>query len=192
MESRQAITFCIKNMICSRCIYVVKNIFKEAHYTVHSIKLGEVIAVPSIMAQSETQVNDNLRKFGLELLQKREHILIEQIKVNINKYIYINESIPPIKLSDYLSEKLGMPYAQIRKFFKEHNKSTIEKFYILQKVERTKELIQYNELSIKEIAYKLGYSSLQHLSNQFKAITGSSPKAYKDARINARIPLDMV
>lgn len=182
----------IKNMVCTRCIIVVRNIFENANFEIKALRLGEVVVEANAYSHSDEEVDMRLRQVGLEILETEEQILVEQIKTTIVQYIHEAEYLPKTKLSDYLSSSIELPYSALRKTFRTVTDTTIEKYFILQKVERTKELLQYNDLSVKEIAYKLGYSSLQHLSNQFKMVTGHSPKAYKENALNLRIPVDTV
>ncbi len=182
----------IKHMVCTRCIMVVQNIFEDAHFQILNLELGEVVVLANPYSHSDEDLNIALRRFGLELLESEDDILVEKIKTTIVSFVHQSEFLPKTNLSEYISQSLDLPYTQLRSVFKTKSDMTVEKFYILQKVERAKELIQYNDLSIKEIAYKLGYSSLQHLSNQFKGVTGFSPKAYKDQGVNLRIPIEEV
>ena len=179
-------------MVCTRCIIIVKNIFEEANFIVQSIQLGEVVVLANAYSHSDEDLNSRLVQYDLELLKSEDEILVEQIKSTIINYINQIDYRSKTKLSDFLSESLHLPYTQLRRVFRTATDVTIEKYFILQKVERDKELLQYNDLSIKEIAYKLGYSSLQHLSNQFKMVTGHSPKAYKEAGLNLRVSIDRV
>ena len=192
MENFNQKVYYIKNMVCTRCIIIVKNIFEEANFIVQSIELGEVIVQANDYSHSDEDINSRLLQYDLALLINEDEILLDQIKSAIVQYIHQIEYHSKTKLSDYLSESLNLPYPQLRKIFRSATDMTIEKFFILQKIERAKELLQYNDLSIKEIAYKLGYSSLQHLSNQFKMVTGHSPKAYKEAGLNLRVSIDRV
>ncbi len=192
MENTTQKIYHIKNMVCTRCILVVQNIFETANFVVKSIQLGEVIVEANDFSHNDEDLNQHLQQFGLELLQTEASILVEQVKTTIVQYIQESEYLPKTKLSDYIAKTLDLPYTHLRKHFRNNTEMTIEKYFILQKIERAKELLQYNDLSIKEIAYKLGYSSLQHLSNQFKMVTGHSPKAYKEAGLNLRIPIDRV
>ncbi len=192
MGTYQKKTFFIKNMVCTRCIYVVKNIFEAANYEILDLQLGEIHVQAKAFAHQPNILEEQLQTFGLSLIRNKEEILVEKIKSTIIHFVHLGEDISNMNLSDYLSQALDLPYKQIRKTFREWNELTIEKYYILQKVERAKELLQYNDLSIKEIAFKLGYCSLQHLSNQFKTVTGTSPKAYKVAGINHRISVDRI
>ncbi len=192
MENIQTSTFYIKNMICERCIFAVNHIFTQAQYQVEVIQLGEIKVTYDKEAMPLPLVNEQLQQLGLEIIKKREKVLVEKVKNEIIKVVHHSNEVPKVNLADHLSQILKVPYKKLSTSFKCGQNMTIEKFFILQKIERAKALLQYDELSIKEIAYKLGYCSIQHLSNQFKAQTGISPRMYKVAGLNQRVALDKV
>ena len=139
------------------------------------------------------QYIDALPSIGFSLVEDESDQLIELIKVAaIELFYHGNNANSLIRNSDHLSERTGMPYRQLSRIFAEKNNITLEKYIIALKIERVKELISYNDLSLSEIAYQMGYSSVQYLSNQFKQIVGVTPKQFKDGVGGVRIPLDML
>jgi|TARA_B110000495_G_scaffold159889_1_gene144110 AraC family transcriptional regulator len=168
----------IKNMVCNRCIRVVREELIGLGLDVVDVQLGKVVLAkhPNNFRRIETVLNQN----GFELLEDKNAQIVESIKSQIIELIY-NDGLGEMKtnLSQYLSKHLGKDYSALSKLFSEVESITVEKYSILQKVERIKELMVYDELSLSEIAYKLGYSSVQHLSNQFKKMTGLSPSYFK-------------
>ena len=182
----------IKNMVCRHCIEAVLQVVKELKLEVKSIQLGEV----ELLEKSETidfkRLKELLIEEGFELLEDKEAQLIERIKTEVIQLIHQAEDLIQVKNSVYLAEKIGIPYAQLSRTFSKHEHLTIERFIILQKIERVKELIMYDELTLSEISFQLGYSSLQHLSNQFKSVTGMSVSQFKKLDIKERKPLNEI
>lgn len=144
-----------------------------------AVDLGTVETVEDISEQQHQQLKVNLQKSGLELLDDKRSILIEKIKNVIVEMIHYSEEIPKMNYSDYISEKLNYDYTYLSNIFSEVKGITIQQFIIINKIERVKELLLYDELNLTEISYKLHYSSVAHLSNQFKKITGLSPSFFK-------------
>ncbi len=165
-------------MVCSRCIRVVKDELTGLGLDVIDVQLGKAVLVKQ--PQNLNKLNHSLRQNGFELLEDKNAKIVESIKSKIIELIYTDglEEMN-INLSGYLSDHLGRDYSSLSKLFSDVESITIEKFFILHKVERVKELMVYNELNLSEIAYRLGYSSVQHLSNQFKKTTGLSPSHFK-------------
>lgn len=180
-------------MVCDRCIRVVKEEFENLGLVVDNIKLGQVtIANPESIKDIQT-IEKMLLKNGFEILKDSKAQTIENIKTEIIKLIQSDEMEElNINVSDYISEKVGRDYPYLSHLFSSVESITIEKYFILQRIERVKELLVYNELSLTEIAYKLGYSNVQYLSNQFKKITGLSPSHFKQLKRNQRKTLDNV
>jgi AraC-like DNA-binding protein len=133
-----------------------------------------------------------LHNAGLELMDDKRAVLIEKIKNVIVEMVHYSDELPRVNFSDYLSEKLSYDYTYLANLFSEVQGTTIEKFTINHKIERVKELIIYDELSITEIAWKMNYSSVAHLSNQFKKVTGLSPSHFKQLKIKRRIPIEEI
>jgi len=169
---------------------VVKDELKNLglHYVL--VELGTVEIMENINQTQHDQLNINLKRSGLELLDDKRAILIEKIKNVVVELVHYSNEVPHINFSDYLSEKLGYDYVYLSNLFSEVKGITIQTFIIQHKVERAKELILYDELNLSEIAFKLHYSSVAHLSNQFKKITGLTPTFFKSLAIKKRKELE--
>lgn len=165
---------------------VVKSEFDklELHYI--SVELGEAEIMEDLSPRQLSQLGNALKINGLELLDDKKSILVEKIKTSIIELVHFTDDQIKVNLSDYLSEKLNLNYTYLSNLFSEVKGTTIEKFYLFHKIELVKELLIYNELNISEIAYKLHYSSLAHLSNQFKKLTGLTPSHYKNLKNKSR------
>lgn len=170
----------IKNMVCDRCITAVRLELEKLHIATESIVLGEVELSLPLETQLKLKLKDNLELIGFELLEDKKNQLVEKVKNIIVDLIHHRSKNLTINLSDYISQEMKMDYSIISKQFSVSEKTTIEKFVIAQKIERVKELISYNELSLSEIADLLYYSSVAHLSAQFKKITGVTTSQYKE------------
>jgi len=186
-------TLYVKNMVCNRCIKVVKEELEKFSLSVNDIKLGEVHVSSEEKDIPVNEISRVLEENGFELIDDKNAKLIEMIKVLIiNKIHHSDEGSGKFNFSRYLSEKTGMNYSHISSLFSSSTGTTIEKFVIQQKIEKVKELLTYDELTLSEISYQLGYSSVQHLSNQFRQITGLSPSYFKKLKDQKRTPLDRV
>jgi AraC-like DNA-binding protein len=186
-------TLYIKNMVCNRCIRVVREEMERAGYGVADIELGRV----EILHEDEEIDRENIARVleenGFELLEDKNKKLVDVVKTAIISKIHHGDiADEKIVWSEYLAEKTGHDYKYLSRLFSTLEGVTIEHYVILQKVEKVKELIVYNDLSLSEIAWKLGYSSVAHLSGQFKSITGMTPSAFKDLGVHHRQPLDSV
>jgi AraC-like DNA-binding protein len=179
-------------MVSSRCKMIVKSELEEfgLHFIIKD--LGEVEIMETITAEQLDLLNSNLEKSGLGILDDKKRVLIEKVKNIILELVYYSKEQPKINLSDYLSDKLKYDYTYLANIFSENQGTTIEHFYLNHKIERVKELLVYDEISLTEIAYKLHYSSVAHLSNQFKKITGLTPSSYKNIRNKNRRQPDKV
>jgi len=182
----------IKNMVCNRCILVVKNELEKLGFQTLSISLGEVELKNDLSETEKTSLDNHLKTFGFELIDDKKSRLIGQIKSTIIEIIHQNNSELKSNLSDYLSSKLHHDYTYLSNLFSEVEGTTIEKHFIAQKIEKVKELLVYDELSLSEIAYQMNYSSVGYLSNQFKKVTGLTPTHYKNIKEIKRKPLDEV
>ncbi len=169
----------IKYMVSLRCKMIVKEQLKNVglHYVI--VDLGTVEIREDITQKQHDLLKANLLKCGLELLDDKKSVLIEKIKNVIVEMIHYSDELPSTNYSDYISKKLNYDYTHLSNIFSEVKGITIQQFIITHKIEKVKELILYDDLSLTEIAYKLHYSSLSHLSNQFKKITGLSPSFFK-------------
>jgi AraC-like DNA-binding protein len=161
---------------------VVKEELAKLGLRLIALDLGVVEIYEQITEEQRKLLKKNLQKSGLELLDDKRAIIIDRIKSLIIEMIHYDEELPKVNYSDYISEKLGYDYTYLSNIFSEVKGITIQQFIILHKIERVKELLLYNELTLTEISYRLHYSSLAHLSNQFKKITGLSPSFYKQLK----------
>ncbi|GAA4275742.1 hypothetical protein GCM10022259_04660 [Aquimarina mytili] len=150
------------------------------HYVV--LELGVIELLEDITKEQRFELKKNLSKSGLELMENKKSILIEKIRNVIIEMIHYTDELPKVNYSDYLSEKVGYNYTYLANIFSEVKGITIQQFIIIHKIERVKELLIYDELNLTEISYKLHYSSVAHLSNQFKKITGLTPTFYKQLK----------
>ncbi len=182
----------IKNMVCNRCIMVVRNELEALGYQVENVSLGEVELYPEPDEHGKLMLNDHLQAFGFELIDDKKNRLIGQIKSLIIALVHQQNSELSTNLSDYLSTRLHHDYSYLSQLFSQVEGTTIEKYFIAQKIEKVKELLVYDELSLSEIAFQLNYSSVAHLSNQFKKITGLTPSHFKKIKAYRRKPLDEV
>jgi AraC family transcriptional regulator len=183
----------IKNMVCDRCKRVVAEELQKLGYTVLKVSLGEVELATDSGEVNMEQLREVLESNGFELLDDRKTQLIEKVKLAIIELVHqAGEQELHTNTSAYIAEKVGLDYNYISSLFSSFEGTTIEKYLILQRVERVKELLVYDELSLKEIAYRLGYSSVAHLSNQFKKITGLTPSHFKQIKTEKRKTLDKV
>ena len=169
-------------MICLRCKLVVRDVLSKIGITLVTIEFGEIEIAESISVSQRDQIDMTLRKSGLELIDDKKGILVQKIKSIIIELVHHSEKPLINNLSGYLSQKLDYDYTYMSNLFSEVHGATIEKFFISHKIERVKELIIYDELSLTQIAYKLHYSSVAHLSNQFKKVTGLAPSYFKSIR----------
>jgi len=179
-------------MVCIRCKMVVKEELTKMGLHYVSVELGEVDVMENISAEQHDQFKTALLRSGLELMDDKKGVLIEKIKGIIIELTHYSEEPLAIKFSDYLSQKLNHDYTYLANLFSEVTGTTIEKFFIAHKIERVKELLVYNELNLTEIAYQMHYSSVAHLSTQFKKVTGLTPSHFKQLRDKRRSMLEDV
>jgi len=181
----------VKNMVCNRCISAVQAIFDELKIEVSGISLGEVETINQISGKDLQKLNSKLKYTGFEILEDSSKKQIERIKNLIIRKISEEDISEIFVLSEFLSSELHKDYSAISKLFSQNENVTLEQYFILQKIEKVKELLFYKELNLTEISLKLGYKSVQHLSNQFKKITGFSPTQFLNSK-EKRIALDKV
>ena len=175
----ESINLHIKNMVCPRCILVVEEELKRMGAQILSIELGYV-TIRTENKPTFEEINERLQKFGFELLEDKTEVMLEQIKLTISEYLAKLESHENDNtLSDYLSKELGKNYNFLSKLFSKLEIQTIESYFIEKRIDRVKELLDYDEKSLSEIAVNLGYSSVHYLSAQFKKVTGCSVTDYK-------------
>lgn len=180
----------IKYMVSLRCKMLVKDELLKIGVKYVNLELGIVEILEDITKEQRNQLKENLLKSGLELLDDKKSILIEKIKNVITEMIHYSDELPKMNYSDYISEKVGNDYTYLANTFSEVKGITIQQFIIIHKIERVKELLIYDELNLTEIAYKMHYSSVGHLSNQFKKVTGLTPSFYKQLKDKRKANLE--
>lgn len=166
-------------MVSLRCKMMVKEELKKLGLRYVVVDLGAIEIMEDITDEQREELRANLLKSGLELLDDKKSILIEKIKNVVTEMIHYSDELPRINFSDFISEKLGYDYTYLSNTFSEVKGITLQQYIIVHKIEKAKELLLYDELNLTEISYKLQYSSVAHLSNQFKKVTGLSPSYYK-------------
>ncbi|TVP53178.1 MAG: AraC family transcriptional regulator [Mongoliibacter sp.] len=166
-------------MVSIRCKLIVQQELDKLGIDYLYIDLGAVETVEPISAQKLNDFKENLKQVGLEILEDKKSILIDKIKNVVIQMIHHDEEVPKMNFSDFISEKLGYDYTYLSNIFSDVKGITIQQFIIMHKIEKVKELILYDELNLTEISYKMHYSSVSHLSNQFKKITGLTPTFFK-------------
>jgi AraC-like DNA-binding protein len=165
---------------------VVKSELEKLGINFSAVKLGEVEILGKVTKDQLDNLSAALKVTGLELMDDKKSVLVEKIKTTIIELVHYTDHQNKINLSDYLSEKLNHPYPYLYYLFSEVMGTTIEKYYLAQKIEKVKELLVYDDLILTDIAYKLHYSSVAHLSNQFKKMTGLTPSHFKNLKNNRR------
>jgi AraC-like DNA-binding protein len=182
----------IKYMVSTRCKMVVKEELKKLRLHFIMVELGEIEIMENISAEQRQQLNTALLNSGLELMDDKKTVLIEKIKIVITEMVHYGSELPKTNYSDYISEKLHYDYTYLSNIFSEVKGITIQQFIIIHKIEKIKELIIYDEMSITEIAERMNYSSVAHLSAQFKKITGLPPSHFKKMKDKRRIPIEEI
>jgi len=182
----------IKYMVSARCITAVKEELRKLGLHFIVVALGEIEIMETISEEQREQLKIGLLNAGLELMDDKRAILIEKVIKVIIEMVHDNDEMIKVNFSEYLSEKLHQDYTHLSNIFSEVKGITIQQFIIIHKVERIKELLLYDELNLTEISYKLNYSSVAHLSNQFKKVTGLSPSHFKQLKDRIRIPLEEI
>lgn len=179
-------------MVCNRCILVVRQEFENAGLMPLEVNMGEVVLRKPVSESQLKNIDSRLTELGFEILDDKNKKLIEKIKSLLIEKVQTGEIEEHFNLSDYLPKKLNKEYTQLSRLFPEVEGITLEQFFILQKIEKVKEWLVYNELTLSEISYRLGYSSLAHLSAQFKKITGLTPSEFKKLGVKHRKSIDKV
>lgn len=177
-------------MVSLRCKLLVKDLLEQRGILHSPVELGEVQILSAISDTEMEQLGQSLISSGFELLKDKKSILVERIKSIIIDMVHLEGGFPGINFSAYLTGKLHYDYTYLANVFSEVKGSTIERYIIINKIERAKELLEYNELTLTEISYKLNYSSVAHLSTQFKKVTGQSPTGFKKQRHKNRNMLE--
>ncbi|MDQ3046866.1 MAG: AraC family transcriptional regulator [Bacteroidota bacterium] len=181
----------VKNMVCNRCIMVVEQIFRSEGCEPEKVLLGEVHFSSGISTEQLNLLQQKLTAVGFSIIDDKKAQLISQVKAEV--VLWIQESnfqTTPLKFSNYIEEKIKKDYTYLSNLFSEVEGQKIEQYMILQRIEKVKELLVYDELNLNEIAEKTGFSSSAHLSGQFKKVTGLTPSHFKKIKENKRMPID--
>lgn len=179
-------------MVSTRCKMVVKEELKKLGLHFILVDLGEVEIMEDISDELQNKLKEALSHSGLELIDDKRAVLIEKIKMVILEMVHYSDELPKVNYSDYISEKLNYDYTYLSNLFSEVRGITIQQYIIIHKIERAKELILYDELNLTQISYKLHYSSVAHLSNQFKKVTGLTPSHFKKLKDRRRSPIEEI
>lgn len=182
----------IKYMVSTRCKMMVKEELKKLGLHFIVVDLGEVEIMENISQQVRDELKASLLKSGLELMEDKKAMLIEKIKTLITEMVHYADEMPKVNFSVYISEKLNYDYTYLANIFSEVKGITIEHYIIAHKIERVKELLLYDELNLTQISYKMNYSSVAHLSNQFKKVTGLTPSHYKGLKDKRRQTIEEI
>lgn len=187
---KRAMKIFIKNMVSIRCKMLVKSELEKLQLEYKVVELGEVFLREKIQDEKRDALKTALKKWGLELMDDKRSMLIEKIKNVIVEMVHYADELPKTNYSAYISDKLDQDYTYLANLFSEVVGTTIEHFIIAHKIEKVKELLVYDEMSLTEIAEKLHYSSVAHLSNQFKKVTGLTPSHFKHLKKKRRVALE--
>ena len=179
-------------MVSNRCKMAVKEVLNGLGLHFIVVDLGEVEVMENISDEQREQLKLALHTSGLELMDDKKAMLIEKVKNVITEMVHYSEELPKMNYSDFISKKLDYDYTYLSNLFTEVKGITIQQFIIIHKIERAKELLLYNELNLTQISFKLNYSSVGHLSNQFKKITGLTPSHFKQLKDKRRIPIEEI
>lgn len=182
----------IKNMVCNRCIMVVRDELRRMGLEPLSVTLGEAVLPVAITDEQKAAISKTLESLGFELIDDKRMRVIEKVKNAVVELVHRDNCAMKTNLSDYIAAKVNHDYGYVSSLFSEIENTTIEKYYIAQRIERVKELLVYDELSLNEIADMLNYSSAAHLSAQFKKVTGLTPSHFRGIKDKKRKPLDEV
>lgn len=181
----------IKNMVCQRCVTAVENILQTANIPFKEVELGTIEFQTNPSSTNLQLIDTELQKIGFEIITDNKLNIVNSIKLTLLDYLN-NHIQANVKLSTFISDKLNISYQLLSTLFSEHEQLTIEKYFIQLKIEKVKELLSYNEMNLKEIAFTLNYSSVAHLSKQFKEITGITPTEFKNSSDKNRQTLDSI
>ncbi len=182
----------IKNMVCRRCVMTVESIMKKLDVNYENVALGEVDLENDIDEKKRAEIDTELKKVGFELIETRNNKIIEDIKKLVLEYIKDADEMNKLKLSSFITKQLHYDYSYLSDLFSSIEGITIEHYLILQRIEKVKELMVYGQMNLTEIAYETGFSSVHHLSAQFKKITGLPPSHFKKIAAEKRKSLDRV
>jgi AraC-like DNA-binding protein len=185
-------TIHVKNMTCNCCIHLLRKELSIDGIEIHDLKLGTIILSYNPKKITWKKIESILESYGFEIIRDKEKAVVEQIRLAIIELVHNSTYNAMVRNSDYLVERFGMSYPYISSLFSKHENTTLEKFIIAHKIEKVKELIQYGDLTLSEIAYMMGYSSVQYLSTQFKSLTGVSVTDYKANPFQERKGIDRI
>ncbi len=179
-------------MVCARCKMVVHSELEKHGYHPLDVSLGEVDIQETLTPQQHTDLNNALSSYGFELIEDKKAKLIEKVKNAVINVVHYDSDKDNMNISDYLGQKLQHDYSYLSKLFSEIEGTTIEQYLIAQRIERVKEWLLYDEMTLSEIANKMAYSDVAHLSRQFKKVTGITPSQFKQLKENKRRPLEEI
>ena len=182
----------VKNMVCPRCILSVESILQSLKIPFEKVSLGEIELSKSVTEGTLGKLETELKKVGFELIASRVTSIIEKIKVLVIEYLNTAHDDKKLKLSSFITSHVPYDYSYLSDLFSSVEGTTIEQFFILQRTEKVKELLVYDQLSLTEIAYQTGFSSVHHLSSQFKKVTGLTPSHFKKIGANKRRSIDNI
>ena len=185
-------TLYIKNMVCDRCRMSVEQALRDNGLHPIDVQLGVAQVEGDVSDERRAQLADALQALGFKLLADRRQQVVEQIRAAVIRLVHYRDNRSEVNLSDYLQQELHMEYSSLSKLFSEVTGTTLERYYIEQRIERVKELLTYGELTLTQIAFQLHYSSVAYLSSQFKMVTGITPSAYKNLQHKDRRALDQI
>jgi AraC family transcriptional regulator len=180
----------IKNMVCQRCVMTVESMFNKLKIPFKKVALGEVELESKLTSDELEKIEEDLNQAGFELIETRVNKVIEDIKQAVIEYLNLGMDNENIKLSSFITKKIPYDYSYLSDLFSSVEGKTIEQFFILQRIEKVKELLVYDQLSLTEISYQTGFSSVHHLSSQFKKVTGLTPSHFKKIGAAKRRSLD--
>jgi AraC family transcriptional regulator len=180
----------IKNMVCHRCIMTVENILGDLNIPFNKVSLGEVYLEKKLSEKEIKDAQKALAHVGFEVIDTRVNKIVEDIKQAVMEYLNLGMDNENIKLSSFITNKIRYDYSYLSDLFSSIEGKTIEQFFILQRIEKVKELLVYDQLSLTEISYQTGFSSVHHLSSQFKKVTGLTPSHFKKIGAEKRKSLD--
>jgi AraC-like DNA-binding protein len=192
MDKKPGNLLLVKNMVCPRCILPVKSILEELEIPFHKVSLGEVELVEKLGAGRSRELDKELKKIGFELIETRVTKIVEDIKKLTLEYLADDSADQKRKLSVFITDQLHYDYSYLSDLFSSVEGITIERYFIIQRIEKVKELIVYDELSLTEISYRLGFSSVHHLSSQFKRETGYNASHFKKIGAEKRKSIDHI
>ncbi|HYF31080.1 MAG TPA: AraC family transcriptional regulator [Chitinophagaceae bacterium] len=183
-------TLFIKNMVCQRCIMTVEGILDKLDIPYNSVSLGEVELAGKLNVTRQKELDAALHKVGFELIETRVNKIVEDIKQSVMEYLALGMESQDQKLSSFITARVPYEYSYLSDLFSSIEGKTIEQYFILQRIEKVKELLVYDQLSLTEISYRTGFSSVHHLSSQFKKVTGLTPSHFKKIGVEKRRSLD--